>query len=110
MNAFFKVLLSGAVVCLLLPTASAQQEAQSSLLTLPEAVNIALEKNPLRKAATADTKSASAGVRGAHSFLMPHLIFPKQRLNGLCQSLAFLPEEPRLRRVSAQDCSPGQDS
>ena len=82
MNAFFKVLLSAAAVCLLLPAASAQQEAQSSFLTLPEAVNIALEKNPLRKAATADTKAASAGVREARSFLMPHLNFSETATRG----------------------------
>jgi len=54
---------------------SAQQEAQPSSLTLQQAVNIALKKNPLRKAAIADTKAASAGVREARSLLMPRLSF-----------------------------------
>ena len=67
--------LSLAIAWLTLGEASAQQEAQSSSLTLQQAVTIALEKNPLRKAAIADAKAASAGVREARSFLMPHLSF-----------------------------------
>jgi len=43
---------------------------------------MALEKNPLRKAATADTKVASAGVREAQSFLMPHLTFSEAATRG----------------------------
>jgi len=70
-----KVFLSLAIAWLTLGEASAQQEAQSSSLTLQQAVTIALEKNPLRKAAIADAKAASAGVREARSFLMPHLSF-----------------------------------
>ena len=71
MKTFFKVVLSVATLrgCLWV-AASAQQEAQPSSLTLQQAVTIALEKNPLRKAAIADTKAASAGSsRGA---LVPH--------------------------------------
>jgi hypothetical protein len=34
-------------------------------LTLPQAVSIALEKNPLRKAALADQKAVSAGIKEA---------------------------------------------
>jgi len=74
LKAFFKVALSLAA-WLPMVAASAQQEAQPSSLTLQQAVNIALEKNPLRKVAIADTKAASAGVREARSFLMPHLSF-----------------------------------
>ena len=62
--------------------ASAQQEAQPSSLTLRQAVTIALEKNPLRKAAIADTKVASAEVRAARSFLMPHLNFSETATRG----------------------------
>jgi outer membrane protein TolC len=58
--------------------------AQSSPapLTLHDAASIALEKNPLRKAALADTKAASAGVREAQSFLMPHVTFSEQATRG----------------------------
>ena len=50
----------------------AQQTQQPSPLTLQQAVSISLEKNPERKAAMADTKAASADVKEARSFLLPH--------------------------------------
>jgi len=78
LKAFIKVVL---VAWLSLGAAAAQQEETSSL-TLQQAVNIALEKNPLRKAAIADTKVASAGVRAARSFLMPHLSFSESATRG----------------------------
>ncbi len=53
----------------------AQQGKQLSSLTLQQAVSISLEKNPQRKAAMADTKAASAGVKEARSFLLPHATF-----------------------------------
>ncbi|HYK37292.1 TolC family protein [Alloacidobacterium sp.] len=82
MNRFFKVVLSLAVAWLPLVTASGQQEVQPSLLTLRQAVNVALEKNPLHKAAVADTKAASAEVREARSLLMPHLSFSETATRG----------------------------
>jgi outer membrane protein TolC len=51
-------------------------------LTLQEAATIALKKNPLRKAALADTKAASAGVHEAQSFLMPHVTFSETAMRG----------------------------
>jgi outer membrane protein len=65
---------------MLLATASAQSSAAP--LTLHDAANIALEKNPLRKAALADTKAASAGIREAQSFLMPRVTFSEQAMRG----------------------------
>jgi outer membrane protein len=50
----------------------AQQSRQPSPLTLQQAVNVALEKNPERKAALADTKAASTDVKEARSRLLPH--------------------------------------
>ena len=82
MRTALKVFLSLAIAWLTFGEASAQQEAQSSSLSLPQAVNTALEKNPLRKAAIADTKVASAGVRAARSFLMPHLSFSETATRG----------------------------
>jgi outer membrane protein TolC len=49
---------------------------------LQQAVAIALEKNPLRKAAIADTKVASAGIREARSSLLPHLSFTETATRG----------------------------
>ena len=78
----FKVVLSIATLWLTCSVASAQQEAQPASLTLKQAVTIALEKNPLRKAAIADTKAASAGIQEARSFLMPHLSFSETATRG----------------------------
>jgi outer membrane protein TolC len=82
LKALFKVVLSFATLWLTCMSASAQQEAQPSSLTLQQAVTMGLEKNPLRKAAIADTKAASAGVREARSFLMPHLNFSETATRG----------------------------
>lgn len=51
-------------------------------LTLHDAANIALERNPLRKATLADTKAAAAGIREARSFLMPRVTFSEQATRG----------------------------
>ena len=51
-------------------------------LTLHDAANIALEKNPLRKATLADTKAAAADVRESQSFLLPHVMFSEQATRG----------------------------
>ncbi len=61
-------------------TALAQQ--QPAPLTLQQAVQIAMEKNPLRKAAIADTKATNADVLQARSFLMPRLSFSEVATRG----------------------------
>lgn len=63
----------------LMATAFAQN---ASPLTLREAVNIALEKNPVRKAALADSRVASADTQTARSFLMPHIMFSETATRG----------------------------
>ncbi len=60
----------------------AQQTQQPSPITLQQAVHIALEKNPERKAALADTRAASADVRMARSFLLPHVTFSETASRG----------------------------
>lgn len=62
--------------------ASAQESAAPAPLNLQQAVNIALEKNPLRKAALANTRAASADVREARSYLLPHLTFSETGTRG----------------------------
>ena len=59
-----------------------QTSPEPSPLSLQQAASMALEKNPLRKAAPADTKVASAAVREAQSFLMPHLTFSETATRG----------------------------
>jgi outer membrane protein TolC len=60
----------------------AQETQQPSPITLQQAVNISLEKNPERKAALADTRAASADVREARSFLLPHVTFSETATRG----------------------------
>ncbi len=101
MKIFFTAILSAVIVWLPWATASAQQEQPSSL-TLQQAVNIALEKNPLRKVALADTKAASADVREARSFLMPRLTFSETATRGNDPVYVF-GGELRQQRFTAAD-------
>jgi outer membrane protein TolC len=69
------------IVCL--PRLALSQEMTvPSPLALQQAVNIALERNPERKAALADTKAASADVRQARSALLPHVSFSETATDG----------------------------
>ena len=78
----FKFVLAAMAVLLFLQAASAQQAVEPSSLTLEQAVKMALERNPLRKAALADTKAASADVREARSVPMPRLTFSETATRG----------------------------
>jgi len=89
------------MVCLPLATASAQQEQPASL-TLQQAVNIALEKNPLRKVVLADTKAAAADVREARSLLMPRLSISETATRGNDPVYVF-GSELRQRRFTEAD-------
>jgi len=72
-----------ALVLLVVPRlVFSQQTRQLSPLTLQQAVNIALEKNPERKAALADAKTAFADIRTARSFLLPHATFSETVTRG----------------------------
>ena len=51
-------------------------------ITLKDAVKVALEKNPQRKAALADTRAASADVKQAKSILYPHAMFSETATRG----------------------------
>ena len=65
---------------MLIATGLAQSSAAT--LTLHDAANIALEKNPLRKAALADTHAAQADMQTARSFLLPHVTFSETATRG----------------------------
>ena len=82
----------------------AQQVQQSSPLTLQQAVNIGLEKNPGRKAALADTKAALADVRVARSFLLPHVTFSETATRGNDPVYVF-GSKLRQERFTAADFS-----
>jgi len=62
--------------------ALSQEITVPSPLALQQAVNIALERNPERKAALADTKAASADVQQARSSLLPHVSFSETATDG----------------------------
>jgi outer membrane protein len=62
-------------VLALLQSTSVAQQPSPSTLTLRQAVAVALEKNPLRKAALADTRVALAGVGEARAGLLPRIGF-----------------------------------
>ncbi len=83
----------------------AQQTQQLSPLTLQQAVNIALEKNPERKAALADTKAASADVKEARSFLLPHATFSETATIGNDPVYVF-GSKLRQQRFTAGDSAP----
>ncbi len=74
-----KLALLAAIAAVLLPIAAAQTVTP---LTLPQAVSMALEKNPLRKAALADTRISTVAVREARSPLMPKITFSESALRG----------------------------
>lgn len=82
MKALFQSAVFVFALLSLLHAAAAQTNAEPSSLTLRQAVQIAMEKNPMRKAAIADTKAASADVREARSFLMPHVTFSETATRG----------------------------
>lgn len=65
-----------------LPTVFAQRASEPASLTLAQAVQIALEKNPEHKAALADTRVASADVSTARSYLLPHATFSETATRG----------------------------
>ena len=80
----------------------AQQAHQPSPLTLQQAVSIALEKNPERKAAIADTKTASAGAKEARSVLLPHVSVFETATRGNDPVYVF-GSELRQRRFTTAD-------
>ena len=82
MRVSFKLASAAIAVLLFLKAVSGQQAVEPSSLTLQQAVKVALEKNPLRKAALADTRAASADVREARSVLMPRLTFSETATRG----------------------------
>jgi outer membrane protein TolC len=86
----------------LLRAAPAQQATEPSPLTLQQAVKIALDKNPLRKAALADTKVASADIGAARSVLMPRLAFSETATRGNDPVYVF-GSELRQRRFTNAD-------
>lgn len=76
--------LSGlALMAMAFAVASASGSAQTTTpLTLPQAVSMALEKNPMHKAAMADVQIGTAAIRQARAPLMPKITFTESALRG----------------------------
>ena len=87
---------------LLLTLLAALPAAAQEPLTLEKAVTIALEKNPVRKAAVADQKAAGAGVNLARSALLPHLVFSEGFTRGN-DPIYVLSAKLRQQRFTAAD-------
>ncbi len=64
------------------PFAVAQTASAGMPLTLPQAVSLALEKNPLHRAAEANTRISLAAVRESKSPLLPKIMFTESALRG----------------------------
>jgi len=99
-----KFLVAATVTLCISLAAQAQQSADPPPLTLQQAVRIALERNPLRKAAFADTKASLADVREARSFLMPRVTFSETATRGDDPVYVF-GSRLRQQRFTAEDFS-----
>ncbi len=75
-----RVLLAALAIMLPLSRLAVAQEAVP--LTLPQAVSMALAKNPLHKAAFAGTHISLAQVREARSPLLPRIMFTESAVRG----------------------------
>ncbi len=89
------------IILFLIFPALVPAQAQTPL-TLPQAVQIALEKNPLRKAALAEQKVAAAGVKEARSGLLPRLTFSETAMRGNDPVYVF-GSRLRQQRFSTED-------
>ena len=69
-------------MCLLIVVAVPAMAQQSSRLSLSQAVAVALEKNPLRKAAAAEEKASIADIHSARSAFMPAITFTESATRG----------------------------
>lgn len=99
-----KFLVAAAVTLWASLAAQAQQSADSRPLTLQQAVRIALEKNPLCKAAVADTRVSSADIREARSVLLPRVMFSETATRGNDPVYVF-GSRLRQQRFTADDFS-----
>lgn len=80
LRALMGALVSTAML-VLLTSPSAAQDVPAPL-TLPQAVSMALEKNPLHKAAFAGTRISLAQIREARLLLMPKIMFTESAVRG----------------------------
>ncbi|MGA3212747.1 MAG: TolC family protein [Terriglobales bacterium] len=82
MNVKAKVVFSVLAACLPLTLALGQQAGGPTALTLPQAVSITLQRNPLYKAANAEAHAATIAIREARAPLLPKMQFTESALRG----------------------------
>ena len=87
--------------------AVAQELPGSAALSLRQAAGIALEKSPVRKAALADTKAASASVSQARAGLLPQIVFSESATRGNDPVYVF-GSRLRQQRFSSADFAPNR--
>ncbi len=104
---FFRTIRLGVLGLLPFSVCAFSQQADLLPLTLQHAVTIALEKNPARKVALADTRIASADIREARSVLMPHLNF-SETVNRGDDPVYVFGSKLRQQRFSTPDFAPNQ--
>ncbi len=73
---------TAALLLLAIVVASTGIANAQTALTRPQAVRMALDKSPLRKAALADIRIGAAPVRQAQSPIMPKITFSESALRG----------------------------
>lgn len=91
-----------ATLVLLTCAACGQSAPSGTPITLKQAVDIALERNPLRKAALADTRAAAANVKEAQSAMFPRIVFSETATRGNDPVYAF-GTRLRQQRFTAAD-------
>ena len=102
MKVLFQIVLHTGAILALLGAANAQTQSEPSPLTLEQAVQIAMEQNPQRKAALADSRGASADLGTARSFLLPRLTFSEAATRGNDPVYVF-GSKLRQQRFTASD-------
>jgi len=91
-----------ALVALFLAGSSFGEDQTAITLSLQQALKIALEKNPERKAVMANTKATHADVQAARSLLMPRLMFSETATRGN-DSVYVFGSRLRQRRFTSGD-------
>ncbi len=84
------------------PASQADYAGPSAPISLRQAIAVALEKNPMRKAALADRRAAAADVREAKSALWPRVTFSESATRSNDPVFAF-GTKLRQGRFTAQD-------
>jgi outer membrane protein len=101
-DAVARFLVRGGLFLLCMWLANSTSAQQTSPLTLEQAVQMAMERNPAHKLALADTRASLEDVRAAKSSLLPHATFSEIATRGNDPVYVF-GSELRQQRFTAAD-------